>query len=126
MLYNIFYFIKVSIPTVSVSAKSVHPYSTLTVGQSLTLQCEVTTVRGITSGVYIAWNGFLYLDETPSIVNNSQVYTNSYYISQVSTSDDCRVIQCQGIIQTSPSKSIINTLTLDVTGQCILVCSFSV
>ena len=30
--------------------------NTQTVGQSLTLQCEVTTVRGITSRVDIVWS----------------------------------------------------------------------
>ena len=144
MLYNIFYFTTVSIPTVSISAINEmyhyyyyyyyyyyhHHFSdfTPTVGQPIFLLCEVTTVRGITSRVGIVWScgGLLYYDETPSTVNNSQVYISSYYIPQVNTSDEGRVFQCEGIIQTTPPKSNINTLTLDVTGQCILLRSFSV
>ena len=51
VLYQINVFFSVPIPTVSVTA-----LNTQTVGQSLTLQCEVTTVRGITSRVDIVWS----------------------------------------------------------------------
>ena len=151
MLYSwYFYFTTVSIPTVSISAINMHHYYyyyyyyyyhyhhyyyhhhfsdfTPTVGQPILLLCEVTTVRGITSRVYFVWScgDLLYYDETSFTVNNSQVYTSIYYIPQVNTFDEGRVFQCEGIIQTIPPKSNTNTLTLDVTGQCILLCNFSV
>ena len=95
-------------------------------GQSLTLQCEVTTVRGITSRVDIVWSS----DGTvlrrmngvsSTTMDNSLVYTDNYTISQLSTSDDDRVIRCEGIIQVTSPQSNASTLTLDVTGQCVLV-----
>ena len=120
--YNAFILIfKVPIPTVSVTAPN-----TQTVGQSLTLQCEVTTVRGITSRVDIVWSsGGTELQRMNGVssttMGNSLVYTNSYTISQLNTTDEGRVIQCQGIIQATPSQSNTNNVTLNVTGQCVLL-----
>ena len=58
-------------------------------------------------------------DITPTTVGISLVYRDSYTISQLSTTDEGRVVHCQGIIETTPSQSITETLTLDVTGQYI-------
>ena len=96
--------------------------NTQTVGQSLTLQCEVTTVRGITSRVDIVWSS----DDTQlermnnvssTIMDNSLVYTDSYTISQLSTTDEGRVIQCEVVINVSPSVMASDNITLDVTGK---------
>ena len=81
--------------------------NTQTVGQSLTLQCEVTSVRGITSRVDIVWssNGTVLRrinDTTATTMNNSLVYTDSYTISQLNTIDDGRVIQCEVVINGNP------------------------
>ena len=92
-------------------------------GQSLTLQCEVTTVRGITSRVDIVWSsGGTVLrrmnDTTATTINNSLVYTDSYTISQLSTTDESRVIQCEVVINASPIVMASDSITLDVTGKC--------
>ena len=91
-------------------------------GQSLTLQCEVTTVRGITSRVNIVWSSDGTVlrrinDTTATTVNNSLVYADSYSISQLSTTDNGRVIQCEVAINTSPSLMATNDVTLNVTGE---------
>ena len=96
--------------------------TTQTVGQSLTLQCEVTTVRGITSRVNIVWSsGGTVLrrmnDTTATTMDNSLVYTDSYTISQLSTTDEGRVIQCEGVINVNPLVTASNSTTLDVTGK---------
>ena len=107
----------VSTPTVSVTAPN-----TQTVGQSLTLQCEVTTVRGIPSRVDIVWssNG-TELERMNNVssttMDNSLVYTDSYTISRLNTTDDGRVIQCEVVINTSPSVMATESITLDVTGE---------
>ena len=90
-----------------------------TVGQSLTLQCEVTTVRGITSRVDIVWSsGGVELermnDVSSTTMGNSLVYTHSYTISQLSTTDDGRVIQCEVVINTVTAT---DSIKLDVTGE---------
>ena len=106
--------------------------NTQTVGQSLTLQCEVITVRGITSRVDIVWSS----DGTElkringvssTTMDNSLVYTHSYTISQLNTTDDGKTIQCEVVINESPLVISTNNITLNVTGEsllCIYVCSY--
>ena len=91
-------------------------------GQSLTLQCEVTTVRGITSRVDIVWSSDGTVlrrigDTTATTVNDSLVYTDSYNISRLSTTDDGRVIQCEVVINISPLIMATNNVTLNVIGE---------
>ena len=96
--------------------------NTQTVGQSLTLQCEVTTVRGITSRVDIVWSSDgMELERmngvSSTMMGNSLVYTDSYTISQLSTTDDGRVIQCEVVINASTPATANDSTTLDVTGE---------
>ena len=105
--------------------------NTQRVGQSLTLQCEVTAVRGITSRVDIVWssNGTeleRMNDVSSTTMDNSLMYTHSYTISQLSTTDDGRVIQCDVVINTSPSVMATDSLTLDVTGEYCIILSLAV
>ena len=99
--------------------------NTQTVGQSLTLQCEVTTVRGITSRVDIVWTS----DGQPlqrmnnlsaTTMGNSLVYTNNYTISQLTTTDDDRMIRCELVINTTPPVMDSEIITLSVTGEYIV------
>ena len=96
--------------------------NTQIVGQSLTLQCEVTTVKGITSRVDIVWrSGSTELERmnglTSTTMGNSLVYTDNYTISQLSTTDEGRVIQCEVVINASPPVMASDSITLDVTGK---------
>ena len=94
-----------------------------TVGNELTLQCDVSIVRGITSSVDMVWrsNDGTELDRTDDIMltldGNLQIYTDSHTISQLSTTDDGRVIQCEVVINTNPPVMSTNNITLDVTGE---------
>ena len=95
---------------------------TQTVGQSLALECNATIGSTVFSAVDIIWsdsNGELNRtnDVTPSTVGNDSVYTDSYTISQLSTTDEGRVIQCEVVINTSPLVMASNNVTLDVTGE---------
>ena len=56
-------------------------------------------------------------DTTATTMNNSLLYNDSYTISQLSTTDDGRVIQCEVVINTSPSIMANNNITLVVTGE---------
>ena len=110
-------YIIVPTPTVSVTA-----LNTQTVGQSLTLQCEVTTVRGITSRVDIVWSSGSTTLRTmngvsSTMMSDSLVYTDSYTISQLSTNDEGRVIQCEVVINASPIVMASDSITLDVNGE---------
>jgi len=97
--------------------------NTQIVGQLLTLECSVTTVRGITSTVDVVWSS----DDTElermegvivsSTADNSVVYTDTYNISQLSTTDDGREYQCEVVINTSPPVMANDSVTLDVMGK---------
>ena len=89
--------------------------NTQIVGQSVTLQCKVTTVRGITSRVDIVWSSN---NVSSTTMSNSLVYTDYYNISQLSTTDNNRVIQCEGVINANTSVMARDSITLDVTGEC--------
>jgi len=92
------------------------------VGQSVTLECSVTTVRGITSRVDIVWSsGQLELQKFLGIGaalsnKNFTVYRTAYTIPQLSTTDDGTVYQCEVVINTNPSILSSSNITLDVAG----------
>ena len=117
--------ITVPTPTVSVTGPN-----TQTVGQSLTLQCEVTTVRGITSRVDIVWSSgstlLRRINDTTlnTTMINSLVYMDSFTILSLSTTDEGRMIQCEVVINVSPSVMASDIITLDVTGEYILILIF--
>ena len=102
-------------PTISVTA-----LNTQIVGQSVTLQCKVTTVRDITSRVDIVWssNG-TELERMNNVSSNtmssSLVYTDYFNISQLSTIDDDRVIQCEGVI--NANRPVMDNIILNITGK---------
>ena len=120
------------IPLVPVPIVTLSAPSNQTVGQSLTLESSITTVRGITSRVDIVWStGGVALKRstvdvelrrimgaTPNSTNdNSEIYEVTYDIPLLSTSDDGRVIECDIIILTTPSLAASSNVTLDVTGK---------
>ena len=95
-----------------------------TVGQQLTLECDVTTVRGITSRVDIVWssNG-VELERTEGVNNSiatnySMLYTEFYVIPQLSTLDEGRTITCHVFINAMPPVTATDSVTLNVTGKC--------
>ena len=79
------------------------------VGENLTLQCTVTTVRGITSGVDIVWrSGGAVVQRMSNVtlelntMSTSLVYSDTYTISPLTTSDDGSRFQCEVVINSSP------------------------
>ena len=96
--------------------------STQIVGQSLTLQCNATTVRGITSRVDIVWssNGVQLRKikgANVSFISDSLVtYTDYFNAFQLNTSDDGTVYQCEVFVNTNPLLMADNNITLDVNG----------
>ena len=94
-----------------------------TVGQSLILQCEVTTVRGINSRVSIEWRSdgdMLQMNNSipSSMTDDSLIHTNSYTIDILSTDDEDRTYSCEVVINASPPVMASDSVTLDVTGRC--------
>ena len=109
-------------PTVSVTAPN-----TQIVGQSLTLQCNGTTVRGITSDVNILWRRGNTVIATTRVTaatttDNLLVYRDSYAISQLNTSDDDVVYECRLAVHSTPQVRANDFVTLDVTRKWLYVC----
>ena len=115
----------VPVPNVSMTV-----LNTQIVGQSVTLQCKVTTVRSITSRVDIVWSSDgIELERMNNVssttINSSLVYTDYYTISQLSTADDDRMIQCEVVINANKPVMVSDSIFLGVTGECAQ-CSSSV
>ena len=93
------------------------------VGQSLILECNITSVTYITSGVDIIWNQKNFEIQRTEGVNvsytnsNKAVYLNTYNISQLSTSDNGMDYNCKVIINQNSPLIAIGTGTLSVTGK---------
>ena len=113
------YAILVPTPSVSVTGPTTHK-----VGQSLTLQCEVTAVRGITSRVDIVWrrdgaevqrmdNVILKLNT----MNTALVYRDTYTISLLTTSDERSMFQCKIVINSSLPVMASSSLRVNVEGM---------
>ena len=77
--------------------------SNLTIGDSLTLDCSFTTVRGISSSVNFIWTtGGIEVrrvdDIAADIENDTAIYTDSFEISSLSAIDNGREYQCTVMI----------------------------
>ena len=107
-------------PDVNVTAPGISPQ---TVGQPLTLQCEVTTVRGITSRVDIVWSSDGTLLQSAnnsmfsSMIDDSLIHTDSYTVEILSTDDEDRSYYCAVLIYATPQVMANDSVTLDVTGR---------
>jgi len=106
-------YISVPTPEVSVIAPD------QTVGQSLTLECNVTTVRGINSRVDIIWsrNGEEVNRTNDTMMDTSLIYTDTYTIPLLSTDDEGAVFDCEAVINSTPMVMNNSSITLDVTGK---------
>ena len=103
------------------------PHNIQTVGQSLLLECVVTTVRGITSAMDITWSsGDVVLNTERNVsINFTTLYTasysNTYIIPQLSTLDDGTAYRCEVVINTNPPVTATGSTKLDVIGNSLTV-----
>ena len=115
MLFITHFYI-VPTPAVTVSVPNI-----LTTGQSLTLDCSIVVVRGITSRVDVVWydNGVQVrrMDNiTASIINGiAAMYTDSLNISSLTQQHDGRVYSCEAIINCEPLTTAFSSIRLNVT-----------
>ena len=99
--------------------------SNQTVGRSLTLECNGTTVRGITSNVDIEWKRHNTIVNTTRVtatttMNNSLLYIDSYTISQLNTTEHNVSYRCTLIVRSTPERSFDDNMRLDVTGKILI------
>ena len=103
-------------PVVTISAPN-----NLTTDQSVTLDCSIVAVSGITSRVDIVWynNGerVKRMDSViASIINGTAaVYTDSLNISSLTRRHDGRVYSCEAIINSEPLTTAFSSIRLNVT-----------
>ena len=102
---------------------SVTAPNTQIVGQSLTLECSVTTVRGITSRVDIVWSSDgieLKRTKTPNFSRTTDdkiEYRDMYTITLLKDTDINRTFQCEMVINSIPPVIVNSNVTLNVTGK---------
>ena len=101
----------------------------LTVGDPLTLNCTVTTVRGISSSVNIMWyTGGSVVRRVDNLtvaytVNYSAIYTDLFEISSLTVIDNGREYQCRVVIIASQRQVYASgQITLNFNGEhlCII------
>ena len=97
------------------------------VGQSLILECSVTTVRGITSRVDIVWSSDdaeLRKSEGYNTINattrNSVVYIDTYLITQLNTTSKGQQFQCKVVINGQLLIMASDIIVLDVSGEIMI------
>ena len=121
--HAIIFLIIVPDPLVTLDAPSIQ-----IVSNPLTLYCNITTVRGITSRADIVWSSNdLELRRIEGIksnltINNDLIlYMDSYTILQLGTVDEGRTYQCGIVIHQAVPTSVNGNITLDVTGEVLYV-----
>ena len=100
------------------------PFEPQTVGRRLTLQCEVISVRGITSRVDVVWSRdgaevdrVMGLGVT-STTASTMVYRHSYSTPEpLMLNDMGTVFQCEVMIGTNPPVMNSDSFTLEVAGK---------
>ena len=112
-----FHFVTVPSPVVEVTS-----IDTVEFGETTTLECNVTAVRGITSRVDIIWRNTLNStilrrmgDVTANIVDNSAVYTDQLVTPPLSVNDNGRVYYCA--VSINSTLEVNGTIMLDLTGK---------
>ena len=83
----------------------------------------MTTVRGISSRVDIIWssNGVeikkIIGASISSSINSSILYKDIYNISLLTTAEESKAYQCEGVINATPNLTTESSILLDVTGK---------
>ena len=96
------------------------------VGQPLTLECNATAVRGITSRVNFVWkrgDNELQRSERASVNTTNPIsvlYHEFYTIPQLNTTDDGTTVSCNVIFNVVPPVMSTNNITLSAEGNCVL------
>ena len=96
-----------------------------TVGQPFSMECIMTTARGITSAIDIIWTSDgVEIKRTAGAnisfsTDNSIVYRDYYNISLVTTAEDDKLYQCKGVINATPNLTAENNILLDLIGKYI-------
>ena len=94
----------------------------LTIGDSLTLDCSFTAVRGISSSVNFIWTtGGIEVRRvdniTANVLNDSAIYTDSFEITSLSAIDNGREYQCTIMINATQPVYVSNYFSVVFPGE---------
>ena len=87
----------------------------------------MTTVRGIISKIDILWSvdgveiKMISGAVISSTTNSSMLYKDFYNISLLTTADEGKAYQCEGVINATPNLTVKSSLLLDVTGEYVII-----
>ena len=111
-----------TVPTPNVTIIASH--DDIIVGQPLSLECIITTVRGINSQVNIRWSKGSNKEELKreSVTANVTMFSSVMYrdclsIPQITTDDDNETYKCEVIINTSSPVTASDNYTVHVVGK---------
>ena len=109
-----------AVPTVVVTAGGPQ-----TVGSSLTLTCSIEAVQGVITMANIVWTtgALRVVRRTDGVtLGNMTVFTDTYTISQLSTSDDSTRYRCEVVVlNTDPPVTASGIITLDLMSKWLLL-----
>ena len=95
------------------------PTNTPRVGDTLLMECSVTTVKDISNSVDIEWRNSLNVViqrmERVDVANRHQdteVYKNLYTIPVLSKNEAGNIYRCSGVINTEPPETITSTFVI--------------
>ena len=111
-----------TVPTPNVVITVAH--NDILVGQPFSLECIITTVRGISSQVNIIWSKGSDIEELKreNVSANVTMFSSVMYrdylnISQITTDDDNETYRCEVIINSSSPVTASDNYTLHVIGK---------
>ena len=84
------------------------------VGESLILHCNVITGRFIGDLVNFTWSSN---DSILRMTNQTEQTHDYYFISQLNTSNDGQVYECEAFVDTTPPVVATGTIVLNLTGR---------
>ena len=104
------------IPTVPTPVVNFRAVSNQISGRPLTVECNATAVRGITSSVDISILSLETFEGVdPIIVGNSAVYSATFTLTELSPFDNGRQLFC--LVNINGSFTAFDTFTLDILGK---------
>ena len=104
------------IPTVPFPVVNLRAVTNQITGRPLTIECNATAVRGITSSVDISIISLeTFEDVDPIIVGNSAVYSATFTLAELTPFDNGRQLLC--LVNINGSIIVTDTFSLDTLGK---------
>ena len=129
IILGIYYVVPISLVQITIFDNETLGLTNLAIGDPLTLDFTVTTVRGISSSVNIVWTtGDIELRRvdniTADVVNDSAIYTDSFEIPSLSAIDNGREYQCTVMINAKQPIYSNDKITVVLNGEGTDVCTY--